>query len=65
MCVERIMVLTSETVNRPRVNPAQPPFVIQCGIPSLVLTWYAVILAAVWALVIRYRAGESLESCPP
>lgn len=40
-------------------------FVIQCGTPSLVLVWYCVLSAGVWALVMRLRGGEGLGACPP
>lgn len=41
------------------------PFVIQCGVPSLILAWYSTLLAGTWALVMRLRGGEGLEACPP
>lgn len=41
------------------------PFVIQCGYPSLVLVWYSILSAIVWAVVMWLRGGEGLRACPP
>jgi hypothetical protein len=48
-----------------RTNTLLGPFVIQCGVPSLILAWYTTLLAGTWALVMRLRGGEGLEACPP
>lgn len=66
LCLGVSMVLTDlQAASGARVRALVAPFVIQCGVPSLILAWYSTLLAATWALVMRLRGGEGLEACPP